>query len=71
MQLGRRLCTGVEWMTACNMATAMMDKIDDYEWVVENDGVVADKWGAGACDSFATHEIDTDPYGFRCCVAKQ
>jgi hypothetical protein len=68
---GRRLCLGAEWRTACQGIPGLNDMVDDWEWVAENDGVNADKWGSGTCDDFAIHEIFVDSYAYRCCAAKQ
>ncbi len=70
--LGRRLCADAEWATACVNAVGMQAMInDDWEWVAEESGGVAGKRGNLTCDDISSHEIFVDPYGYRCCVAKQ
>jgi hypothetical protein len=67
--LGRRLCGGGEWVDGCDKLASLQAMVDDWEWVAEETGGIADKrGGAGACSDTSSHEIDTDPYGYRCCV---
>jgi hypothetical protein len=69
--IGKRLCTDAEWFEGCNQysGTASLDMIDDWEWVAELiTPTVAAKRGGGACDGTSSHQIDTDPYGVRCCL---
>lgn len=65
--LGRRYCTDAEWLEACLGATGLVDMTaDNYEWVAEESGGVAQKRGASGCDDASAHVI-TDPYEVRCC----
>ncbi|MBX3161270.1 MAG: hypothetical protein KF773_35235 [Deltaproteobacteria bacterium] len=70
--LGRRLCEDAEWLTACEMATGLMDMAggtdSTWEWMADNDGVTAQKRGLDACTDTSSHEIDSGDYDFRCCV---
>jgi len=72
--VGRRLCTGAEWDLACPCATGLNEMFDDgggsaqeWEWVAEETGGVADKRGYASCADQSTHVV-TDPYDYRCCV---
>ena len=65
---GKRLCTGVEWDTACfAIGTELvgMDPVTGYEWVAELDGT--DAYKRYGCGEVATHNFDSDPYEVRCC----
>jgi|GEM_PF-2706589 len=65
--LGRRYCTDAEWLEGCLNATGLVDiTLDNYEWVAEEAGGIAQKRGAGGCDDGSAHVI-TDPYEVRCC----
>lgn len=74
--LGRRLCKDVEWASACNNASGLVNMFNDeggsnlnWEWVddlVATD--VAGKRGYDACDATSAHEIFVDPYDYRCCL---
>jgi hypothetical protein len=68
---GRRLCGDAEWLGACEKAPGLQAMVDDWEWVAEETGGIASKrGGAGACTDTSRHEIDIDPFGYRCCVDK-
>ncbi len=68
--LGRRLCADAEWLAGCTNQPTLMDMVgDDYEWVAEEAGGIAQKRGASACDDSSSHAV-IDPYGYRCCVDK-
>ena len=67
--LGRRLCTAVEWVAACSNESAVTGMTDDWEWLAEEAGGIADKRGSGGCDQTAVHEIFVDSFGYRCCAA--
>jgi hypothetical protein len=70
--LDRRLCADAEWLEGCTKGSGMTNTVDDWEWVAENDGSIAEKrGGAGACADTSSHEMFVDPYGFRCCTPKQ
>ena len=71
IEVGRRLCADAEWAEGCNEAVGVEAMTgDDWEWVAEEVGGVAQKRGVAACEDTSSHEITTDPYGFRCCVTK-
>ena len=64
---GRRYCADAEWVDACTNATGLVQMTgDDYEWVAEMNGGVAEKRGAADCADLGSHVI-TDPYEVRCC----
>lgn len=65
--LGRRYCTDAEWVEGCKNAVGLVEITgDDYEWVAEEAGGVAQKRGSSSCDDASAHVI-TDPYEVRCC----
>jgi hypothetical protein len=69
--LGRRLCADLEWYAGCVNQPTLMDMVgDDYEWVAEMAAGDAQKRGAADCEDMSSHAI-IDPYGYRCCAAKQ
>ena len=69
--LGRRLCTDMEWYTACINASGLTNMTgDSYEWVAEMSNGIGSKRGASGCTDMSSHEIYVDPYGYRCCVDK-
>lgn len=69
---GKRFCTDAEWFEGCNQhsGTASLDMIDDWEWVADliTPTEAGKRGGSGACDTTSSHQIDTDPYGVRCCL---
>jgi len=71
---GARLCTDAEWALACTCAVGLIDMANDgagasqeWEWVAEETGGVAQKRGYAACTDTSTHAV-TDPYDYRCCA---
>jgi len=74
--VGRRLCSDGEWLEACQYAVGLVDMANDgagasaeWEWVAEESGGVAQKRGYADCTDTSSHVV-TDPYDFRCCVAR-
>lgn len=71
LNLGRRLCADAEWVDGCSKVGSLQAMVDDWEWVAEESAGIAQKrGGGGACGDMSTHETDTDPFGYRCCVDK-
>jgi hypothetical protein len=66
--IGRRLCAAAEWTDGCSKLASLQEMVDDWEWVAEVDAGIAQKRGAGDCAAASSHDIDSDPYGYRCCV---
>ena len=68
--LGRRLCADAEWYAGCINDPSLMNMFgDDYEWVAEEAGGIAQKRGSTSCEDMSSHQI-IDPYGYRCCADK-
>ncbi|MBL9013328.1 MAG: hypothetical protein JNL83_04080 [Myxococcales bacterium] len=66
---GMRLCTGAEWVAACENATGLVDLLgDNWEWVADmvDSGIAEKRGGSTVCTDISSHVI-TDPYEVRCC----
>ncbi len=67
--LGRRLCSDVEWVAACHAAPSGLETMtDSWEWVADLQSVDnAFKRGSTSCDSQSYHDIDSGGYTYQCC----
>jgi hypothetical protein len=69
---GKRLCSVVEWQTACNsVGKGMLNMIGNWEWLAEiysatDAGTSARKAGSSACSSLSYHDIGGSHWT-RCC----
>jgi hypothetical protein len=69
---GRRLCTDVEWLLACQSTSGLVNMAGglapDWEWMADEAGGIALKRGFDLCTDESSHEIDNGGYDFRCCL---
>ena len=69
MKQGMRLCSKVEWQTACaSSGKGMLNMVGNWEWFSTLASATSgSKGGCSSCTDQASHSVTVGTYGTRCC----